>query len=131
MVKSKKYEKAYGKELLEVAKADFETAKVLHENNIKRKENIFFHVQQSIEKALKSYLCYIGQPIPLVHDLILLVDRLPDGCDLPYQNELTDLSQFASSRRYYMGYDITDEEEITSVIAAAQEILQWVEEKLN
>lgn len=77
MTKSRKFNKAYSSELLAIAIADLETARLLKETNLKRKENVLFHIEQSVEKAIKAVLCNLEIAIPLVHEIAILVDRLP------------------------------------------------------
>jgi len=45
-------------------------------------------VQQAIEKALKAYLVWTGKPVPMVHSLGLLVDRIPNAASIPYSDSL-------------------------------------------
>ncbi len=89
-----KFQASYAKELLEIAEQDIESAKVLAESWKKgRIENIFFLVQQAVEKSLKAYLCHRFQEFPMVHDIGILLgkmDLLP-----PHGYSLVSFSQFA------------------------------------
>ena len=76
-----KFDPTYASQLLDIALADLESAKVLAAAWQRgRVENIFFLVQQSVEKSLKAYLCHKHGDFPMVHDLGILLgkmDQLP------------------------------------------------------
>lgn len=61
-----------------------------------------FHTQQAVEKYLKSLLAFLNQPIPPIHDLVVLYDKcakaLP-GFSLSRQ-DLANLTPFAVQLRY-------------------------------
>lgn len=125
MTKERTYKKEYAKELISIAEGDLNSARALAKATQGRPENIFFLVHQAIEKSLKSVLCAKGLPVPLIHDLALLVDRLPKGNDLPFAEDIVELSQFATIRRYEEGYFEFTKEEIEKTLHAAIEILEW------
>ncbi len=125
MTPNRLFKKAYAKELLQVATEDLESAVILKDGHVSRKENALFHVQQSIEKALKACICHLEQPVPLVHDLITLIKVIPDYENIPHHDGIYDLTQFATIRRYEEGVAIITEEELTESIDAATKILQW------
>lgn len=124
------FKKEYAEELLSVAYSDLETAKVLQAANLSRKENILFHTQQSIEKSLKAVICHHGLPVPMVHDLNELVKTVPNYEDVPYYNQLFDLTQFATIRRYEEGVVILTAEEVADAITVASKICNWVKAQL-
>ena len=56
------FAKGYGAELLRVAESDLKTSEYLFEGLLQeriRGENLFFTIQQSIEKALKAALVHL------------------------------------------------------------------------
>lgn len=126
MTKDRLYQKEYARELLAVALEDLEAGKVLAAAGLSRKENILFFAQQAVEKALKAVLCWQEKPVPLTHTLELIIDRVAQcGLSVPYGEELADWTQFATVRRYEEGkFDFT-EEEISTVLSAAAEVLSW------
>lgn len=126
MTKTRVFKKEYATELLLVAREDLETARVLSQANLGRKENILFHVQQSIEKALKAKLVSLGIPVPSAHDLEEIVRVLPDRNLVPHHDSLYDLTQFATIRRYEEGVAVITQEEISSSLSAAEEVINWV-----
>ena len=75
---------AYATELLHIARGDHDSASFLLSGLATegvRPENVAYLFQQAIEKALKAALCAIGRPVPLVHDLGVLVAKIPDTLD--------------------------------------------------
>lgn len=127
MTKTRKFHKEYWKELLAIATQDLETARLLIPTNLKRKENILFHIEQAIEKSLKAGLCKLEIAVPLVHELSLLVDKFPQGKEPPFAGSISDLSQFATIRRYEEGKANLTKEEIAEAYQIAEAILDWVE----
>jgi HEPN domain-containing protein len=124
------FKKEYSKELLKIANGDFGSAVILYENFSNasgRAENVFFMCQQSIEKSLKAVLCALGLPVPMVHELGVLVGKIPASADLEFGYELASLSEFASFRRYQEGVLILSLEEAQDVVAKTESILLWAE----
>lgn len=64
----KLYRKEYARELLNIAEGDLAYAKGLFKIKEGRIENVCYHAQQCVEKALKSALVWLQIPFPLVHD---------------------------------------------------------------
>ena len=127
MTKDRLFKKEYAKELLTVAKDDLEGARALVLAKVRRQELSLFHVQQAIEKALKAYLVWAGKPVPMVHSLGLLVDRIPDAANIPYADSLEDLTQFATIRRYEDGVALFTSEELSQSLKTAEAVIHWVE----
>lgn len=125
MTKTRKFKKEYASELLAIADHDLQAAKVLLDAKVKRKENIFFHIEQSIEKCLKAVLCKHSTPVPLIHELQVLIDHLPKGVSPPRVEEISDLTQFATIRRYEEGRADFSSEEINAAYQLGQQILDW------
>jgi HEPN domain-containing protein len=119
----------YSKELLTIAQGDLFTAIAIQNSENARLENAFYMVQQCIEKALKAVLVSKKIPVPLVHDLGILLAKLPNELNPPFGYELSDLNQYASIRRYEIGQFQLDKEEVKLVIEKGQEILDWCKSK--
>ena len=121
----------YAKELLKIAQQDLLSAKILKESSSGRVENTLFMAQQSIEKGLKALLVSQRVPVPLVHDLGVLLAKIPDELDPPYGYELNDLNQYASIRRYIEGeYQVTPED-VEIVLHKAEEMLRWCSQQVG
>ena len=100
------FRKDYAVELLRIAAEDLRTAEFLFEGLESKRirgENYFYTLQQSIEKALKAVLVHQGIPVPLVHDLGILLAKIPRECEPPFGYEIGSLSEFAAIRRYEEG----------------------------
>lgn len=127
MTKTRVFKKEYAIELLQVAREDLLTAEVLTQAQLPRKENILFHVQQAIKKALKAKLVHLGIAVPLAHDLEETLRLIPNREEVPYQESLYDLTQFATIRRYEEGVAVITPEELTASLKAARDVITWVE----
>jgi HEPN domain-containing protein len=122
------FRKEYSVELLAIAKDDFRTAQFLFRGFKSaeiRAENLFYACQQSIEKALKSVLCHYEIPIPLVHDLGILVAKLPAISNPQFGYEIDSLSEFAGVRRYELGKVDLSVEEAEEVLQLNEFVLNW------
>ncbi len=118
----------YAPELLRISEGDLGSAKLLLQHfglQKSRAENIFFLAQQSIEKSLKAVLCLHRVPVPLVHELGILIAKLPANSNPIVGYEISKLSEFASVRRYEEGFLILTAEEAADVVHLAQKILDW------
>jgi HEPN domain-containing protein len=118
----------YAPELLKIAAGDLGSAEILLKNfsaENSRAENIFFLAQQSIEKSLKAVLCALRLPVPLVHELGILVSKLPESANPPFGYELTSFSEFATVRRYEEGALILTYEEAVDVLEQARVVCAW------
>jgi HEPN domain-containing protein len=131
MNKPRRFKKDYALELQRVAWDDYQTAVILQDAKLARKENILFHVQQAIEKSLKALICWRGLAVPLVHDMNEIVHALPNFESVPHYSSLYDLTQFATIRRYEEGVAIFEEEEIVAALAVGKEILTWTDAQLK
>jgi len=98
--------KEYGSELLRIAEMDIRTAEYLLEGLEQgriRSESFFFCLQQCIEKTLKAVLVHREIPVPMVHDLGILLAKVPRECEPPFGYEVGSLSGFATVWRYEEG----------------------------
>jgi HEPN domain-containing protein len=93
--------------LFELAAADLIlVAKNLGDPEI-RPQLLFFHLQQAVEKFLKSLLSFYGQRFPRTHDIAeLIVLCRKAGIELPeWIEELIGLTPFAVELRYGLPAD--------------------------
>ena len=121
----KLFKKEYAAQLLVIAKGDLGSAKVLLASCAGRQENVCFHAHQAIEKALKAVLVWLQIPVPLVHDLGVLVAKLPGTIDRDFGYELISLNDFASIRRYQEGADVFTPQELKAIVETAAHIVEW------
>jgi HEPN domain-containing protein/predicted nucleotidyltransferase len=89
------------KTLLEKAKVDFESARILSQH-LNQMESIGFHAQQAVEKALKAVLAYRDVHFPRTHDLGEILKMLvANGIGFDERlNEAVKLNEFAVDMRY-------------------------------
>ncbi len=99
------------------AKVDFELAKYAYHGFISNivdidLDSILFHLQQAVEKAIKSVLAKNNIDFPKIHDIEELLFLLQKIIELDDKYlELTDLSDYAVEGRYVM---LEDEAHIVS-----------------
>ena len=92
---------------VEKADSDFKTA--VHMLKLRRgcpTDTVWYHTQQCVEKYLKAMLVLHDMQVPHVHDVRLLVDRLPSDVqpDLtPEERER--MTEYAVTTRYPGDYD--------------------------
>lgn len=125
------FDKSYASELLRLSEADLHTAVSLRAVSGVRIENAVYHVQQSIEKILKAVLVQAGLPVPLVHDLGILVSKVPEKFAPPYGYELQRLTDFATIRRYEEGDFTMEPEELDQALKVGTDMLSWGRALLN
>ena len=128
------YKKEYARELLAIAKEDLESAQLLAQATtttaMGRKENVIFLVQQAIEKAIKATLCWLGKPVPLVHDLGVLIAKLPDNLSPPEGYGLSHLNEYATVRRYEKsGFELTSKD-ISVTLDIGVRVIAWAQKVL-
>jgi HEPN domain-containing protein len=121
----KLFDKIYAPELLRIATGDLDTARALVGSKKGRVENALFHVQQAVEKSLKAVLVSQGIPVPVVHDIGILLAKLTNSLNPPHGYELGELNQYASIRRYEEGVWSPSQEELSRLITIGDEMLTW------
>lgn len=125
------YEKEYAHELMGIAEEDLKAAFILWKAGVKRKENVFLLAQQALKKALKAVLCFQGEPVPLLHEIGVLVDRLPESLSPPFSNEFNSLTEYATIRRYLEGREMRDDETVGAALESIQRALEWCQSTLG
>lgn len=124
-IKTQKYKPSYAAELLRIAEGDLISASALRDTGKGRKENVGYLAQQSIEKSIKAVLCARGVALPHTHELAALLPLVDSSLNCPYGLEISDLSYFATVRRYMEGAYELDDEEIGVCIEVAENMLSW------
>jgi HEPN domain-containing protein len=128
------FEKAYAVELLRIAEMDLKTSEFLLEGLQQgriRSENFFFAVQQCIEKTLKAALIHLELPVPLVHDLGVLLAKVPRACEPPFGYEVGALSEFAAARRYEEGSLSWGAEEAQEAMLLGSTAVAWAKKVIG
>ncbi len=121
MTKERRHKKEYAAELVRIAENDLIAAKTLASNKQVRVETVFFQLQQVTEKSLKALIVASGKAVPLVHDIALLMDRLASVHSFP--DELKELTDFASVRRYEEGTFEVSFAEVDAAITSVEKAL--------
>ncbi len=130
MTKQQKFKREYATELLSVAKDDLLAATALQQANIARTENIFLFAQQALEKSLKAVLCAADQPIPLIHDIGVLVAKIEAlGLVVPFEYSLNSLTEYATIRRYLEGKESFTADEVAEILSQVADAVTWCQEQ--
>lgn len=85
---------------LALAEGDLKSARILFEHDEAARRNVGFLAQQTAEKALKGLLAAHDLELPRSHDLVRLLDVLPDPRPAVTAPELAGLSPWAVQGRY-------------------------------
>ncbi len=124
----RRFDPKYADTLLEIAEGDFRTAEFTAEgvrDGKVRIENVFFLYQQAMEKALKAALCRLEIAVPLVHDLGVLLAKLPEVNQPDVGYEITQFNEFAGVRRYEEGAIIYEPEDLTDAHRLTEQVISW------
>jgi HEPN domain-containing protein len=124
-VRTQKYKAEYAAELIRIASGDLESAQALHGAKRGRQENVGYLAHQCIEKCLKAVLCNKGVAVPHTHELAALIPMVDSSWNCPYGLEISDLSYFATVRRYMESNYEVEEDEIEVSLEVASAMLQW------
>ncbi|MDI6716859.1 MAG: HEPN domain-containing protein [Actinomycetota bacterium] len=96
-------------------------------------EDLCFNAQQAAEKSIKALLLYRNVRFPYVHDLAELINILEKhGEEVPAQvRDTVKLTDYAVEARYPgIGEPVTDDE-YEEAIKLAEEVVEWVENKIK
>jgi len=114
------------RELLALARRDYEAALILAHAENPQKDAAGFHLQQSVEKSLKAWLALRGIDYPRTHDLNVLLGLLEDQDEEvgPYW-PLLELNPFAVQFRYELpGEEFPNFEQLARL---SEQLLTYVE----
>jgi HEPN domain-containing protein len=94
-------DRAHAEEILETARRDLRALRAMNDPEPFPDEIFGFHAQQSVEKALKAWLAFLGRRFPTTHDLKQLIDLLGEsGISTDGMDAFVDLNAFAVQYRY-------------------------------
>lgn len=84
-------------------------------------DTVCFHSQQCAEKYLKAYLISLGVLFSRTHDLVVLLNLIPEEDAFPVRPEhIKSLNRYSVEARYPGDWDPIDREEAADAIAAAR-----------
>ena len=91
-------------------------------------EQLCFHAQQAVEKALKAVLIISNISYPKTHNIRTLLDLLPKEIVLPTDvDAATTLTDYAVSGRYPDEVEEVNEEEYREAVRLAEAVVRWAE----
>jgi HEPN domain-containing protein len=90
-------------------------------------EQVCFHAQQTVEKALKAVLLHKGIKFPLIHDIEELIEiAQKGGCPLPdWAEEMAMLTPYAVETRYPGHFEDLAETEVSEALDIAERAFEW------
>lgn len=96
-------------------------------------EDVCFHLQQCVEKALKAILISKNQEFPYSHSIGLMIKKLEDiDIKVPdYVRDGLSLSAYAVETRYPGEWTPIEKEEAEGAMVIAKNILYWVKTYLG
>lgn len=108
------------REWLRLANSDLQAARVLLGSDPPLLETGCFHCQQTVEKALKGYLCWCDVLFPKIHALGLIFDlcQQQDSSFLQIRDACEGLTRFAVQDRYPHGRPVSLAKARAALVAA-------------
>ncbi|PSQ83566.1 MAG: DNA-binding protein [Bacteroidetes bacterium QS_7_67_15] len=95
-------------------------------------EALCFHAQQAAEKAVKAVLVSEGIPVPYIHDIGTLFDRLPKRIEVPPDvRKAVRLTDYAVFSRYPADLAPVDDEEHRRAVQWAEATVAWAEKHVD
>ncbi len=96
-------------------------------------EDLCYHAQQAVEKALKAVCIHIGIDVPKVHDIGFLIDLLAaNSMHLPEElNIARTLTVYAVTTRYPGDYPPVSEADYASAIETAENVVRWASREIE
>ncbi len=118
-----------------ISKADHDlgSAKIIYLYLPDYFDTIAFHCQQATEKYIKAILVQREIEFERSHDLIYLLELLPEDFDVSYDKykKAVLLNGFSVQIRYPNKIDHMTKEELEEAISIAQEFRIWAIEKIG
>lgn len=111
------------------ARSDLKLAKIGLNKDI-LPEQICFHAQQAVEKALKSVLLFYNVDFPFTHDIEELLDVF-EANKISVPAHLLDvgiLTPYAVETRYPGFWGEISESEVSEAISLAKKVIKWAKE---
>lgn len=130
-IRTQKFKKDSSYRLIKIAKDDLYAASILATAPLARPETITYHIQQSVEKSLKSVLIFKGIAVPLTHDLEYLLSFLDENLTKGLPTGVGELTQFATIRRYVDGDELIEPSDIARLLEVGKLFNDWADLILN
>jgi HEPN domain-containing protein len=130
---SKKSQISSPQDWLTHAQSDLKMAKLGREDGEILFEQVCFHAQQTVEKAMKAVLLERQVDFPLTHDLELLLDIGKKAGIIISENllDIDTLTPYAVETRYPGYLEAIAEEDVTEAIKLAENFLAWAKDQLR
>ena len=120
------------KEWLKRAEGSFLVAKKLAKEEDLYFEDLCFHLQQSVEKALKGLILFYGGEFRKTHDSSVLIGLLEQYVEVPdHILDVMRLDIYAVETRYPGVYDAVTREEFEAHLEVVEQCLEWIESIIN
>ncbi|MFQ5901719.1 MAG: HEPN domain-containing protein [Thermodesulfobacteriota bacterium] len=106
------------------------------DNNLKAEEipfdTVCFHCQQAAEKFLKAYLVANGNPYPISHDLILILEKilLLNSSAEALRDDLALLMPYAVEIRYPDDWFMPTEDDAKEAREAVSRVMLWFQKAI-
>ena len=95
-------------------------------------QQVCFHAQQAVEKALKAVLLAKNVDFPLTHDIVELLDIF-EGADISLPvgfSETAILTPYAVEARYPGFWEDISEKDVEEALQLAEMVLSWVRKQV-
>ena len=126
----KVFYKEYSVKLYRIAENDLYAAEFLLNAPMCRPELIIYQAQQAVEKLIKAVIVHQEKPMPLTHDIELLMADL-DSDDIKILPECAgELTKYVTIKRYTEGDEVLSPKDILAAIEVGKIFLSCAKAKL-
>ena len=96
-------------------------------------EDLCFHAQQAVEKAIKAVLLHHGVRFPYIHDIRELINLLKrKAVNVPARvGKARELTNYAVETRYPGLSEPVSEEEYRDAVALAETVVRWADKQIT
>ena len=95
-------------------------------------EDLCYHCQQAVEKAIKAVLIRYGISFIKTHEIGWLLNRLPDYLPLPIsKDEASEISEYAVTTRYPGRTEPVTRNDWQQALNTTEKTLNWAKEQIN
>ena len=127
-MKKKKPLPGSAEDWLRFARSDLKLAKLELSDELMY-STLCFHAQQAAEKAIKAVLIDNGIEISKTHNILLIIQQLPESVGFPKElEEASKLTRYAVVTRYPGDFDDTKHADWLEAVNIAEKVLNWAKE---